>query len=121
MGEVPEFSSEVILTTSRARNFTGFSCNTDTFPPARVSWVLVNEEFPCNDEKCGVDVASLNDTFLNVEFVNSGREDNLTLSLYAKLHLLNLQFNQDGDFTCTADNGQASSTRRFRLRVKCKY
>lgn len=115
MDEVPEFSSEVIYNSGAASNFSDFRCDTDTFPPAQVTWFLISEEHPCNKEQCGVNVAS----FDNFGFGNSGTSESLTRSLGAIVHMLGVRYDQDGNFTCVADNGQSSVSRSFILRVKC--
>jgi hypothetical protein len=119
LGTTPEFSTEITFGSDEARNFSeGFRCDTNTFPPADVTWKLVNEEYPCSDEMCGVDVLTMNETF-NFSVADSGVEEDMTLTINANLMMANLQYDQDGNFTCIASNGHSVASRSFRLRVKC--
>lgn len=119
MEDAPEFSKEVTFDSGRAQNYTEIKCETDTFPPAKVSWLLISDEYPCpSSSACGRDVARLESTGFSL--LNSGSRENLSLSIGAIIEMLNLQYEEDGNFTCTADNGYASASRTFILRVKCE-
>ena len=129
MGEALEFSIEIIFNTGDAENLTEIRCETKTFPPSSVSWLLINEEYPCEEEeeegegegerrRCGIKVQDLD--FDNLMLLDYGTMENLTLSTNAIIEMLNLQYDNDGNFTCTAENGYHSETRTFILRVKCE-
>ena len=120
MGDEPEFSFEVTFGTGAARNYSRLNCESTTFPPATVTWKLVSEDHPCPNEdvedKCGVNVITLDDV---VFLPSTGNEENLTLTNDAIVRFLDVQYDQDGRFTCTVENDLMSSTRSFTLRVKC--
>lgn len=126
MGDPLEFSIEITFNSGAAENLTKIRCETKTFPPSSVSWVLVNEEHPCEEEeegeeggRCGINVQQVvNLRNFNLMLLDYGTKENLTLSTNAIIEMLDLQYDNDGNFTCTADNGYQSETRTFILRVK---
>ena len=105
--EQGEFSKDVDFNT---RHYDEINCEAETFPPSTVSWVLVSEDY-----EDGVDVAKL-DQF---ELLETGSAVNLTLTFNSTIQMTNLQYEDDGNFTCVASNGHGSNSRWFRLRVKC--
>ena len=88
-------------------------CETTTFPPTDVTWILISEDYP----EPGTDVAEL--TQFNL--TSSGSMGNFNLTRNAIVAMTNLTFEDDGNFTCYASNVFAESRRSFRLRVKCVF
>lgn len=104
----PEFSFEVLL--NRA-SFDEIRCATRSFPPANVMWTLRSEDF-----SNGKDVADINSSSFALNTL--GSLDTLTLTIDGVINMTNLQYNDDGNFTCICSNRYGSSAQWARLRVK---
>lgn len=109
-GDQPEFSIEIVLKSDEARSYNRIRCEAFSFPPASVTWILTSEDYPNGTN------------LLNLEQFNlTTSGENFTFSENAIVEMRNLRFEDDGNFTCIVENGEAVATRYFRLRVKCMF
>lgn len=110
----PDFSFEVILNSDSARLFDEIRCETTSFPAAEVVWTLDSDDYDFQD----VSNITNGDRF---RLVNSGSIDNVTMTTNAIINMTNLQYTDDGNFTCTATNKYLSKAQWAVLRVKSMF
>ncbi len=103
---MPEFSYEVSLNGDLK-----IRCETNSYPPATTVWTLRSEDY-----MDGVDVSTLNNSTFALN--NLGSATNRTLTIDGVLNLTNLQYEDDGNFTCVVSNRYGSDAQWTRLRVK---
>ena len=99
----------------KAESYSDIKCKTKSFPPAEVTWKLVSDEFPGDGENL-MEVNLSADG--RIMLIDDGSFDSLTKSFNSTVVWTDLQYSDDGNFTCTASNGYAKSSQWYNLRVK---
>ncbi len=110
-----EFSLEVIFGTESAQVFTRIRCETEAFPPATVEWNIVSTEYPGSGEN----LANINNSRLTL--VDTGTLESINKTFNGLVNFTDLQYTDDGNFTCTASNEFGSASQAYVLRVKSMY
>lgn len=112
-----EFSVEIIFYDDNPRlNITNLHCETFSFPPARVTWVLSSHDiFPK-----GVNLSELPAQRNGGRFstMDTGNITEVTLTFNGQLILTNLTYDDDGFFTCFVTNEFLTISSAVRVRVK---
>ena len=111
--EKPEFSFEVTFNSGSAQEFNKIRCETTSFPSAEVVWILNSENYVSQN------VANITTGRFTLE--NSGSLDNVTRTFNAIIKMTDLQYDDDGNFTCIAKNIYSSSAQWAILRVKSMF
>ena len=111
---VPDFSFEVIFNQGSARQFDRIRCEAISFPAARVEWILTSEDYIDGRSVSNITTGQFN-------LMNSGSSEALTLTINGIINMTNLQYEDDGEFTCTVMNMFGSEDQSTRLRVKSVF